>query len=760
MEQDIDRLYKLLPVIYRQRDAAQGMPLRALLQVIGEQVNLVEADIAQLYENWFIETCQDWVVPYIGDLVGYEVVHEAGEPGDIATSEERQFNKILIARRDVANTIHDRRRKGTLALLEQIAFDVTGWPTRAVEFYKLLGWQQNTSDIQLRRGGYVDVRHGTALDRLGGAFEQVAHTIDVRSIKAVQSQGRYGIAAVGLFVWRLKVYSVTMTRASGLENRGDEFFTFSILGNNTQLYTRAIEKAVTQRFSNELNYPTPISRRELRDSLEDSVRGGQPDDYYGEDKSLYIWTGDYVQQKGVDEEPHLVWKSVEAKNIVVANLSSWEAYRPHGSQVAVDPVLGRIVFPTNHVPEGGVRVLYHYAFSMDMGGGEYVRNLVQPAKYRLFRVIKGGAMHSIQDALHEWEMWKKRNPGQALNAVIEIMDSSVYTETRLRTTLAANETLQIRAANGKRPVIRLLDRRPDRTDALGAEGASNVKGATCSRLTLDGLLITGRGIRISGAIAQVEIRHCTLVPGWEIDEECCARWENEPSLELVNTGARVTIERSIMGAIHVMEEEEEEDALGENTDSDEPLQITITDSILDATHARRTALSAPDGELAYVKLSIIRSTVLGKVYVHAIESAENSIFMGCVRVARSQIGCMRFCYVPTDSRTPQRFNCQPDLVLKEIERKNLDDPADQDLIAERKHERDRVQPVFNSTHYGTPDYCQLAGVCAQEIVRGADDQSEMGVFHDLFQPQRAANLSIRLSEYTPARSEAGIIYSD
>jgi hypothetical protein len=70
MAQDIDRLYKLLPAIYRQRDVEQGMPLRALLQVIAEQVNLVEADIAQLYENWFIETCQDWVVPYIGDLVG------------------------------------------------------------------------------------------------------------------------------------------------------------------------------------------------------------------------------------------------------------------------------------------------------------------------------------------------------------------------------------------------------------------------------------------------------------------------------------------------------------------------------------------------------------------------------------------------------------------------------------------------------------------------------------------------------------------
>ena len=58
-----DRLYELLPVVYRQRDAGQGYPLRALLQVISEQVEIVEGNIDQLYENWFIETCEDWVVP-------------------------------------------------------------------------------------------------------------------------------------------------------------------------------------------------------------------------------------------------------------------------------------------------------------------------------------------------------------------------------------------------------------------------------------------------------------------------------------------------------------------------------------------------------------------------------------------------------------------------------------------------------------------------------------------------------------------------
>ena len=35
----------------------------------------------------------------------------------------------------------------------------------------------------------------------------------------------------------------------------------------------------------------------------------------------------------------------------------------------------------------------------------------------------------------------------------------------------------------------------------------------------------------------------------------------------------------------------------------------------------------------------------------------------------------------------------------------------------------------------------------------------MGAFHDLFEPQRAANLRARLDEFSPADRQAGIIYS-
>src|SRR6266851_9650390 len=153
-----DRLYDLLPAVYRQRDAERGYVLQALLRVIAEQVTVVEDDIRQLYDNWFIETCEDWVVPYIGDLIGYRPVHDAGGPADVRAARHLGRNRILIPRRDVAHTIGDRRRKGTLALLEELANDVAGWAARAVEFYRILGWTQHLNHQRLTRGRSVDLR--------------------------------------------------------------------------------------------------------------------------------------------------------------------------------------------------------------------------------------------------------------------------------------------------------------------------------------------------------------------------------------------------------------------------------------------------------------------------------------------------------------------------------------------------------------------------------------------------------------------------
>ena len=722
MNDSLDRLYELLPVVYRQRDQEQGWPLKALLRVITEQTDVVEADIAQLYENWFIETCEEWVVPYIGDLVGYRPVHEAGEPGDVTTPQERQRNKILIPRREVANTIRYHRRKGTLALLELLANDVAGWPARAVEFYKLLGWTQAINHLRPDRGRTVDLRQGDALDRLDGPFDEMAHTVDVRRIASHRTPGRYNIPSVGLFVWRLKAYSVTQTPAYCMEPVGDHCYTFSVLGNDTPLYTRPQPETEPTDIAGELNLPVPIRRRAFE---------ARKTDYYGEGKSLQIWRG---ASRDTSRQP------IPPKEIIVADLSAWQYQPPAGQEVAVDPELGRITFPLCQRCKGGLWVSYHYGFSAGIGGGEYDRPLSQPAGARVYRVGEQQAIKCINQALKQWG---EDNPE---HAVIEITDSGVYVVyvEQLIIDLPKNHSLQIRAANRTRPIIRLLDWQADLPDDL------TVTGKTGSRFTLDGLLITGRGVHVKGDLSDVAIRHCTLVPGWSLDLDCKPHRPTEASLELFNTQARITIEHSIVGSIQVCQDEVGTD----------PILIHVSDSVLDATHPEEEALGGLDWPRAHAALTIVRSTVFGQIQTHAIDLAENSIFMGKIDVACRQQGCIRFCYVTPDSCTPRRYNCQPDLVKKAIKAQfDLDKITAEERDRAQKREQLRVRPRFNSTHYGTPTYCQLAETCAEEIKRGADDESEMGIFRDLYQPQRAANLRTRLEEYTPAGMKAGIIYA-
>lgn len=745
MSDQADRLYNLLPAIYRQRDAEQGYPLQALLQVISAQVNLLEDDIAQLYENWFIETCQDWVVPYIGDLIGYRPVHEAGEPGDVNTVQGQLRNNILIPRREVANTIRYRRRKGTLALLEQLANDVAGWPARAVEFYRLLGWTQAVNHVRLGYGRTADLRQGHALNLIDSPFDEVAHTVDVRRINSRASQGRYNIPHVGLFVWRLKSYPVSYTPAYCLEEVSPRCYTFNVLGSDTSLYTRPQPEPEPTHIAGALNLPTPVQRRAFAEEVvvDYQVQRSQASaDYYGSEKSMAIWAPDWPKRGAPQPIPR--------EMITPADLSDWY-YRTPRNAIAVDPELGRIIFPGGQLPKQGVWVSYQYGFSADMGGGEYERPLSQPSQYQLYQVGSRGKFPTINAAIDQWRADQQaRDDVGLLTAVIEITDSSVYTEP-LNIALNANEYLQLRAANQTRPIIRLLDYMAERPDSF------TVSGAAGSRFVLDGLLITGRSLKLQGPetdpeepesaavedVCQMTIRHCTLVPGWALQNDCEPRRPGEPSLELTNTKARIAIEHTILGSIQVVADQVNRD----------PLTLHIRDAILDATGSicdspTCLALSSADWTLAHAVLTIERSTVFGRVHTHAIELAENCIFMGQVKVGRRQRGCMRFCYVTPISRTPRRTNCQPDLVEQTA-----------GTEAMKAQERLRVRPQFNSQRYGTPAYAQLAFTCAPEITRGADDESEMGAFHNLYQPQREANLLARLDEYTPAGMTAGILFS-
>jgi len=389
-----DRLYELVPVVYRLRDAEQGYPLRALLQVIAEQANLIEDDIARLYENWFIETCDDWVVPYIGALVGYQPVAAA-----VDTGRRGAPAALMSSRREVANTIRFRRRKGTASLIEELARAVSGWPARATEFYRQLGVTQNLNFLHLGRGRTAELRDGDALDDLDGAFDEMAHAVDLRRVGSRHFPGRDNVPDFGVFIWRLKSYTVTQTQAYCHEEVSPSCYSFSPLGNDTPLYTNPA--AAPPSAAADLRLPVPVRRRRFEAREIDETSGklvsGVPF-YYGEGKSLTIWTGSPPAKFPI-------------KQIVPTDLSDW-SYRPLPDQIAVDPQLGRIKFAPGQSRKNPVWVSYSYGFSADMGGGEYQRPMRAPAGATIYQV--GNAPKSkatftrIGDALAKWKADRPR----------------------------------------------------------------------------------------------------------------------------------------------------------------------------------------------------------------------------------------------------------------------------------------------------------------------------------------------------------------
>ncbi|MGB3380488.1 MAG: hypothetical protein WBA47_02785, partial [Rhodanobacter sp.] len=643
-----------------------------------------------------------------------------------------------------ANTIDARRRKGTLSLLEDLSRDAAGWPARAVEFYRRLGWMQHLDHQHPRRGGTADLRDPGRLQRIGwadGAFDPFAHSVDVRRMGSVHRRGRHHIPAVGVFACRLRSYPVTCTPAYCIEERGPHCFSFSVLGNDTPLFQRPVAETEPTHIADERNLPLPLRRWRFAERGPLADYASVADECYGDGRSVQLWAPDWpAKGQGMP---------VPRELLVPADLSGWRGQIKRG-RVALDPERGRLLFPANQRPKRGVWVSYQYGFAADLGGGEYARTtpeLEGATRYVVHAALPdqaasgnwpAGHFGSIADALAAWAQAKAATP--TLRAlVIELAESGVY-EGSIDLQLDAGEAIQLRAAERTRPVLRLLDVRASQPDAL------SVSGRAGSRVLLDGLLIVGRGIEVrgpdeesaaGGGLCELLIRHCTLVPGWALHCDCDPKRPGEPSVTLDGTRAALRVEHSILGAIMVISPERR----------GEPPPLELCDSILDATDMERVALGAPDEAVAYVEASFRRCTVIGEVQAHGIALAEDSIFAGPLRVLRRQQGCVRFCHVADGSRTPRRFHCQPDLALAAV------------APEQRVHERLRLVPQFRSWRYGTPHYLRLADGCCAEIRRGASDRSAMGVWHDLYEPQREANLAARLAEYVPAGTDAGILFA-
>lgn len=690
-----DRLYDLLPAHYRRRDAEAGGPLRALLGVIAEQVAVVEADIERLYDNAFIETCDDWVVPYIGELLG---VHgSAGGAGR--------------GRRDVGNALRHRRRKGSASVLEEMATEVAGWPCRAVEFDRQIVATRSVAVSHAAGGGTVDVRDARGAGQVGSPFDGAAHGVDVRRPQSQRGAGRHNLPSVGVFVWRLRVFPVTQAPAGCVDRSETARYTFSVLGNDAPLFRRPSTDAGPHGETPDPfdRLPAPLTRARLADAA-----GRVAERHYGEGRSLALWRCEGASRTLVDRE-----------SLFVADLSDWRL-RPAAGTVAIDPVLGRIAFAPDDAPPGGLAVSYCQGAGDAMGGGEYRRPSAPPRPGCVrYLVGRGGDHDSLADAL---EAWKRQKPAEA---VIEVASNEVQADLP-PIELAKDQRLEIRAGAATRPLIVLRDRKRDGREFL------QVRGAAGSRLTLAGLLVAGRGLQLRGRLALLTLGHCTFVPGWDPLEDFGAGIDLVASLRLENVATRVVVESCVIGSIAVVGTVPEV----------EPPELVIRDSIVDATGVQRRAIDSPDREAARVRLTVERSTVIGRVHATELLAASDSVFVGDLRVVRRQAGCLRYCHVPIGSRTPPRHACQPDLA---IEAEPHAPPAQ---VAAR------VEPRFSSLRYGTPDHARLADDAPREIARGAEDGGEMGAFHRLHEPQRLDLLRESLEAFVPADSDVGVFLAE
>jgi hypothetical protein len=451
MSMDAQRLYDLLPAIYRIRDADQGEPLKALLAVIADQMGVLEENVEQLYDDQFIETCAEWVVPYIGDLIGYRALHTV-------------VPTIRSERAEVAHTIGFRRRKGTATMLEQLARDVTGWNARAVEFFHLLGWTQSMNHLRPTSVYAPDLRQWEALGRLNTPFDTVAHTVDVRRIAT--GQGKHNIPNIGMFLWRLNAYSLTESPAVPFAPGDTQRFLFDPLGKNAPLYTRPAPEEEVTHLADPINVPDPISRRVLDEYL--SL-------YYGPGKSIYLTDADM--------------SVIESCNLSDTGGGSW-AHKPAAGRIAIDPVLGRIAFGDAQ-PQPPL-VTFHYGFSAEMGGGEYDRSEAFDSQLTFVATVP--APHpTVQVALN----------GVTTSGVVQITDSGRYAETP---SISANagQHIELRAANKHRPTLVLGG---DLLISGGLQSEVTLNGLLIAGGALRVVATAGNHLQ------RLRLRNCTLVPG-------------------------------------------------------------------------------------------------------------------------------------------------------------------------------------------------------------------------------------------------------
>jgi hypothetical protein len=717
--------------------ASRG-PLESLLLLVTEQLEALAYDLDQLYDDQFIETCAPWVIPYIGDLIGYQSVKGIAPAVD-------------NPRAEVAETISLRRRKGTVLVIEQLARDVTGWGAHAVEQFQLLADTQYMKHIRPRTLYSPNLQSWKPGFYMDTAFDETAHKVDVRRINSTARQiGQYNLQNIAIFLWSLAASSITLSPLTPSTTNKSKFqlcYRFNNLGLDVPLFHRALSQGETiSAAAGPANVPDRLLRRALCNDLNQSVSAS----FYGQGASLALYLDNQL---------------LSPYQIAVADLSGDEgawanldylANLPAGSVclVAVDPELGRLLLAPSK-SDAILTASWFYGVNADLGGGEYSRASTFAVTDPAFIVsFPSPAYATLQDALTYAVSLLPLNSAVAVEVsggitagLYPTVSNAHAIDTALTVDLPAGSTLELRSADLS-------------VQTLLLSAPLTVTGDADSCFLLNGLILTAQPTFLPPAtnpalfhvpvsrpngsdnlLAQLSFTHATLVPGWSLAPDGVTLLDHSPGrpmpplLQLASAALAFSATASILGGILA-------NALA---------TVTLTGSILDATDPSLVAydVTAPASPTPHIlgaatggaALTLNACTVVGRVHSTLLSLVTNTIFWafepkggpsGLVS-DRKQHGCVRFSFLPFDAVTPPPYEC-----------------VNQAIAA--------PQPLFASTRYGQPGYMKLLPCTDPSIRRGADDGSEMGVYHSLLAPQREDDLKIRLQEYLPVGLESGLIY--
>ena len=625
MSLDVDTLFELVPAHLRVQDAILGAarktelgdqsakpaedfgPLRTLISIVASEVVRLEIALDQLYDDHFIETCAEWVAPYIGDLVGARGAYDLGANG-------------LSARALVANAIALRRAKGTAAAVEEVAKAATLWDAVAVEFFQRVIIAQSMRLPRPARNATAGLRDLMALRRVGSAFDTIPRTIEARRIAT--SGGRWNLPNIGAFLRRVHARSHGWSAASPVAANLRDFF-FHPLGIDTPLWAApAVDPSINTRRT-VAHVPRPIGRADMRGAI---------DQYFGPDNALAI----RVRARGADAN---LARAIDPATVLVCDLPDAPVapgfrHSPSPQNTRIDPVRGRLILADDVVVDATdvVEVLFHEGAVLDFGGGCYER-----ADRIVESIADDGAVAVGLDA----------DVAAALAAafattpgVVRIESNSLHVVPGGAVALVADATIAIGARNETAPVLRLQ-----------ADFHFTGGGAVGAEIVLSGLTIAG-GIRIGDGVRKLVLTDVTLVPGRDRNRAGSTTAPAAPSLTIESDGCEVKITRSVLGPIVIARDD---------------VKLDLVESVVVAETATAMALSrAPnvDGD----RVSMQNVTVIGCVAIGSVGEISDSILWGKVaqgapdpafKAMRLQDGCVRFSALPSGAIAPRRFRCIP-----------------------------------------------------------------------------------------------------